>query len=163
MANANIRITGIDETVAKVRRLGGSTRGSVLKGAVYLRGVLSKYPERKRLTRKQVYGQTFQSRRQRNFFFAALRDGRIQVPYVRTRNLGHRWAVKAESDTRARVGNNAPYARQVMDEDYPQSKFMQALGWKTAQAVARAERANVIRLIAADLKAQLRQLRGRQG
>jgi len=98
----------------------------------------------------------FKTARQHGWFFASLRDGGLRVPYVRTRTLGHKWTIKVITPTHVRVGNNAPYGHIVMDEDLPQSKLMQALGWLTVQAIARRERANVIRAVAADLKARLR-------
>jgi hypothetical protein len=127
---------------------------ALMKGAVYLRGVLSTYPPRVHLTRRSVYGQAFQSDRQRKWFFWALRTGVIKVPYVRTRNLGHRWAVASEAYNQVRIGNNAPGAQYVMDAD-KQSKFMSASGWPTVQAVAKRERAKVIEIIERELKARV--------
>lgn len=124
---SNIKITGIDSTIARVQRAGGNFSSSLLKGAIYLRGVLATYPPR-----------------------------RIPSKYVRTRTLGQRWAAKVESDTRARVGNNVPYARYVMDDAF-QSLAMKRRDWKTVQEHARRERKEVIRIVKADLLAQARQ------
>lgn len=158
MSDANIRITGIDATIKRLERVGGSFGNSLLKGAIYLRGVLATYPPAKRITRKSVYGSSFKTDRQRRWFFASLNDGSLTLPYRRSRNLGHRWTAKLQNDRNAIVGNNAPYARWVMDEDKPQSKFMAAVGWKTAQAQARREKEKVIKLVEADLKARLRRM-----
>lgn len=124
---SNIKITGIDSTIARVQRAGGNFGSSLLKGAIYLRGVLATYPPR-----------------------------RIPSKYVRTRNLGHRWAAQAQSDTRARVGNNTPYARYVMDDAF-QTRAIKLRDWKTVQEHARRERNEVIRIVKADLLAQVRQ------
>lgn len=131
MAN-NVKITGIDKTVANLRKLGATPKGSVLKGAVYLRGVVATYPPR-----------------------------RIPSKYVRTHNLGHRWTVKSLSDVRALVGNNAAYARYVMDDVF-QTRIMKLRDWLTVQTHAQRERKEVIRIIDADLKAQIRQMWARR-
>jgi hypothetical protein len=159
MPSPVIRITGIDSTLRRVTSVSEQVTPALMKGAVYLRGVLSTYPPRRHITRKSVYGRAFKTIRQQRFFFAALADGRIRVPYVRTRTLGHKWAVKEQSPTHVRVGNNTPYGRIVMDEDLPQSKFMHALGWRTVQTIARVERANVIRIVAEDIKARIAQIK----
>lgn len=121
-------ITGLDETIAKLDKLGRSPKGSVLKGAIYLRGVLATYPPR-----------------------------RIPSKYVRTRNLGHRWTVKSISDVSALVGNNTPYARYVMDDAF-QTRIMKKRDWLTVQTHTRREQKEVTRIIEADLQALIRQV-----
>lgn len=52
----------------------------------------------------------FRSPRQRRGFFAALRDGRIQVPYRRTGNLGRMWSkriTRSGDGVEGEVGSNA--------------------------------------------------------
>lgn len=154
--STNIRITGIGDTIKRLEALGGSFGDSLLKGAIYLRGVIAEYPPSKRLTRRSVYGRSFVSERQRRWFFASLNDGSLQIPYRRTHNLGHRWTARKESERKAIVGNNASYARYVQDEDRPQALFMAAIGWRTAQSVTRAEKEKVVREIKRDVQAQLR-------
>lgn len=121
-------ITGLDETIAKLDKLGRSPKGSVLKGAIYLRGVLATYPPR-----------------------------RIPSKYVRTRNLGHRWTVKSISDVSALVSNNTPYARYVMDDAF-QTRIMKKRDWLTVQTHTRREQKEVTRIIEADLQALIRQV-----
>lgn len=123
----SIKINGVEKTIARVQKVGGNFGTSLLKGAIYLRGVLATYPPR-----------------------------RIPSAYIRTRNLGHRWATSLENDTRAKVGNNAPYARYVMDDAF-QTNIMKQRDWKTVQEHARRERAEVVRIVKADLLAQIKQ------
>ena len=129
MSDITIHITGIQETL---NRLNGTRtlalRGALNKAGIYIRGVAATYPPR-----------------------------RIPSAYVRTRTLGKRWAVKMESDTRVRVGNNTPYAPYVMD-DQLQTRVMKRRDWKTIGTIAREEKANVIKLVEADLKARLRRM-----
>jgi hypothetical protein len=84
-----------------------------------------------------VYGQPFKSDKQRRFFFAALRDGRIRVPYVRgmdprSEALGQAWATQVEAGPEAitgLLGNNSSYFEVVQGDN--QSEYMKAVGWKT--------------------------------
>ena len=45
----------------------------------FLKGKMQEYPPEKRVTRKQAYGQTFFSDKQRRWFFAALQIGRVDA------------------------------------------------------------------------------------
>ena len=126
MADASIRITGIGTTIKRLEKVGGSFGNSLLKGAIYLRGVLATYPPR-----------------------------RIPSRYVRTRNLGHRWTAKLVNDRNAIVGNNATYARWVMDEE-KQTRVMKARDWIPAQVQAQREKNKIIDGIRRDIQAQLR-------
>lgn len=76
----------------------------------------------------------FVSEKQRRYFFAALADGTIQVPYRRTRTLGRRWTTKVEfvnGGVVGTIGNVTPYAPLV------QSRTEQAgihyMHWQTAE------------------------------
>ena len=73
--------------------------GALLAAGAHVAGKFSEYPPQSGLTRKQVYGQSFQSERQRRWFFAALSRGEIDVPYRRgssagSRNLKQTWTVR---------------------------------------------------------------------
>lgn len=60
--------------------------------------------------------QPFKSDKQRRFFFAALADGRIRVPYQRTGNLGRSWRagiVQTGGGLTITVGNTTAYAPYV--------------------------------------------------
>jgi hypothetical protein len=130
VANPTIRITGIEKTVARVKgQASASPRKALLKAAIYLRGVLATYPPRV-----------------------------IPSTYIRTHTLGHKWAVKAVSDTLVRVGNNTPYGPFVMDE-VRQTRIMKIRNWKTTRQIAREQKREVIRIVTADLKAQIKRSR----
>lgn len=65
--------------------------------------------------------QPFKTERQRRFFFAALRDGRIVVPYRRTGQLGRsmQWEIVSQgpAEYRGRYGTNLAYAPLVISDD----------------------------------------------
>lgn len=99
---------------------------------------MQRYPPRMHLTRTQVYGKPFASDRQRRWFFAALKDGSLEVPYKRTGTLMRSWngtvAVGPER-IEGVIGSNsnmAPYNAYVQSEA-DQSWFMATIGWQTEQ------------------------------
>ncbi len=86
---------------------------------------------------QRPYPNMLRTAKQRKYFFWALKQGIIKLPYVRTGKLGQRWTweIKAEANgIRGVAGNNLEYA------PYVQSKALQARihqgNWNTdAQAV----------------------------
>ena len=103
--------------------------------AGYLRGKMSIYPK----TDGNRPPQPFVSERQRRYFFAALRDGNIKMPYRRSGNLAKRWGQSEEAGGMVQVvGNDAGYAPFVVGIQ-SQSAYMRGLGWKSAADVVEAE------------------------
>lgn len=140
-----IKVLGIEETLQRLRSLTDmrAVNAMLLSAALYLKSKVAQYPPRKRLKRRAVYGQTFQSVRQRKWFFAALSNGDIEVPYRRglspgSESLGRKWTVYSLSPFTVVVGNNVSYARYVQDQEM-QSRYMREVGWQTVQQVVEAE------------------------
>jgi len=105
-----IEIKGLDELIKKLSDLGQLkvVKAGIKGAALDLRGILSRYPPRKHIPISAVGG--WASEKQRRWFFANLREGKIKVPYSRTKALGNRWAVKTlDEGFTAIVGNNTPY------------------------------------------------------
>lgn len=132
-------IRNLEEVIAKLRGLG---RADVLfepmtKAASHLVDRLAKYPPQ--VSRPQP----FKTDKQRRFFFAALRDGRIQVPYRRTGTLGRKWTSDVAADgSQAVVGNNTPYGPLVMGTE-KQARYHAQGGWRRVDQVARIEERRV--------------------
>jgi hypothetical protein len=143
MAEENVDIKGLEETLKKLTRLGKLEKvyAGLKSAGLYLKGKVAKYPPRKRITIAQVGG--WASERQRRWFFAALRSGEIQVPYKRgispsSQALGRRWTMQHfKSAFQVVVGNNVSYARFVMGDK--QSRMMDMIGWETVDEVAAKE------------------------
>lgn len=88
---------------------------------------LRHYPPYRKVTRKQAYGVTFFSAKQRRWFFWALRTGRLQLPYARTNKLRDAWK-KTGDKWRPIIRNETPYAHHVMSDDR-QSRMSKKIGW----------------------------------
>lgn len=110
---------------------------------------MRRYPSRNTRTRKQVYGESFQSDRQRKFFFSAVRSGRIKVPYARTGILGRAWRVHlkpGETVFTAEITNATPYLPFVQGFRNEQSR-MHAGRWSSLEDMqAEMERVTPARL-----------------
>lgn len=138
-----IEIRGLDELLLKLDRLGKlEAVPPILRAAAeYLLGKLAKPPEQAHVNRMAVYGETFQSDRQRRFFFAALRDGEIEVPYHRgeaatSERLESSWTISEEDGGLTQVlGNDTSYGPFVMGNE-EQSLFMQYVDWRTTDEIA---------------------------
>jgi len=135
-----IEIKGLDELVKKLSDLGqlSKVHAGIQAAGMYLKGKLAVYPPRKRVTIASLGG--WKSEKQRRWFFAALREGKIEVPYRRgsspgSEDLANKWTSKYDqSKFEAVVGNNASYARFVMGDK--QSSMMKVIGWKTVETIA---------------------------
>lgn len=112
--------------------------------AGFLRGRMSVYPP----TEGNRPPQPFVSEKQRRYFFAALRDGRIVLPYRRRGaggGLASRWGQVAQDGGLTQViGNDSAYAPFVIGHE-SQSLYMRSLGWRTTADVVEAEADNAWR------------------
>lgn len=104
---------GVNETTGALERIRNLKRlfGQMEIAVKNLQFVLKYYPPRD--TNLHI---TFKSEKQRRYFFAALHEGKIQVPYRRTRTLGRLWTTKVEyinGGVVGTIGNATPYAPYV--------------------------------------------------
>lgn len=134
---ATLRIEGMEALLKKIDNLQklNMVAGALLAGGAHLKSAMQVYPPQVRLTRKSVYGRSFQSDRQRKWFFAALREGKLQIPYRRTRNLANRWTVTdSNNGLTVEVGNNTAYG-PMMQAQAAQGRYAKASGWQTEQQI----------------------------
>ena len=150
-SGATIEIEGLDELVRKLNDLAqlDKVHAGLKAAALYLKGQVAQYPARKHITIQQVGG--WASEKQRRWFFWALREGKIDVPYRRgvspgSENLGKKWTIKYDqAKFEATVGNNVSYGPFVQGNK--QTKMMQMIGWKTVETVAKEEKQRVAEYI----------------
>lgn len=131
-----IEIAGLAEALDRFAQgdvnVGKAMVRATRRGVALLRRKLAVYPG------KSTGHIEFKSDKQRRFFWAALREGKIQIPYRRSGTLGRRWSTKVEATTAdvvGIVGNLTPYAPFVQGAG-KQATIHQG-NWQTEQDVAR--------------------------
>jgi hypothetical protein len=92
------------------------------------------YPPRKRVTRRKAYGRTFDSAKQRRYFFWALNNGIITVPYRRTQRLRKGWR-QVGKGRKSIIVNETPYAEYVQGNEDQQARLIKLVGWIPAVEV----------------------------
>ena len=121
---------GIDQVVSRINSLPPVLKDEVLdEVGEYGLSVLRKEPRQKYVTRKAAYGKTFFTDRQRRWFFWALSNGNINVPYRRTGSMSASWRM-TRSENSVRYSNAAPGVNFVMGAE--QSRHEKMVGWKKA-------------------------------
>jgi len=136
-----LKITGLEELEAKLSKLDGRLQRVMQLAAIAVghevKRIAGQYPPRKYVPLSAVGG--FASDKSRRFFFAALREGKIDVPYRRgvspgSERLGTRWHVEKHGRTGAAVGNPVSYAPYVHSPG-GQTSMMAAIGWPTTEDI----------------------------
>ena len=125
----------VDKIIAKLDKLapGYIDAGSEAASKLLLDALINKeIPDWRKVTRESVYGETFKSDKQRRFFFAALADGTIQVPYLRRGKSGgiqSTWNLEG-SGAKVTITNRDPVSIYLYDNQ-KQSLFMgwMGMGW----------------------------------
>lgn len=125
-------------SLANTLRSNGWMQAAAQEAARRLEQNLAKYPSVRR--RKQP----FKTTKQRRFFFAALADGRIRVPYQRTNHLGRGWRAGVTltgGGLTITVGNTTAYAPYVQGSQ--QSGYHRG-NWKTVSELSQGEERTVV-------------------
>ena len=135
MPDTQIEILGLDTLAGAIGQLQAMTvaRDAMEEAVERVRTQIAVYPPP-----PHGYRMVWKSERQRRWFFAALRDGRIQVPYRRTMTLSRRWTtevIASPAEIRGIVGNITTYGPWVQSEAN-QATIHQGR-WRTAERVAR--------------------------
>lgn len=152
-----VEIDGIEELQAKLKQLPDAAKDEGADEAYkYLLNVMRQYPPQKRVTRKQAYGVTFFSDKQRRFFFRALANGEISVPYKRSQVMKRSWR-KVGDGARAFLVNESDYA-PFMYDDKKQSRMSRLIGWKTISQTIKEKTTEVVRRFDAGVKKAIKRL-----
>lgn len=106
---------------------------------------MQEYAEQKSVTRKAAYGRSFFTAKQQRYFFWALKNGIIDVPYHRTNTLKGGWRIEGKGRN-ARVTNSVPYAGLVMG-DGQQSRMHQMIGWETPKVRMQGKTEKLVRRV----------------
>lgn len=127
-------IEGLDELLKKLRKLQALkpiTSALKLVGA-HVMGFMKQYPANRYFVRQ---ARKFKTEKQRRYFFWALKQGKIEVPYRRgkspgSRNLKQQWKLVTENPLRVVVENNTPYVGWVQSAKQ-QAFYHKEGGWLT--------------------------------
>lgn len=143
---------GLADALTRASKLQGFKTG-LAAAAVELAGEMKRYPP------SSHRPQPFKTRKQQRAFFAMLKSGAIQVPYVRGMNrksqkLGQSWTTRASANGLTQtVGTAVSYARLVVGDK--QSNYHKVTGWKTADTVAKAFEGRAYKIVEAHIKQEL--------
>lgn len=124
---ADIVIEGLDKLEAKLGRLATVSFLAPLmaRSLARLQAFLATYPA------PRPQAQPFKSEKQRRWFFWALDEGMITVPYHRTGLLGRAWQMRVENTGAQMIGvlsNPTPYGPFVQS---PKQAAYHAGNWQT--------------------------------
>ena len=141
MAEIVVDVEGIPELQSRLGRAIGNAvlRGAMVQATALVQERLAIYPP---AAHRRMH---FKTDKQRRFFFAALREGKIQVPYARTGTLGRRWTTTVAGsgdDLVGRVGNNTSYGPYVMSRA-DQAAYHAGV-WPVAEDVAEQAEGDVL-------------------
>lgn len=153
MSDVSVEILGLRELMQEVSELIAFkvVRDTMEVAVERVRTQIAVYP-----SPPSGYHMVFKSDKQRRFFFAALRDGRITVPYRRTGTLGRRWTTSVSNsgmDIRGEVGNVTNYGPFVQSAE-SQAPIHQGR-WRTAERVVQEMEPQIQDLFEARLQAAM--------
>lgn len=143
-----IHIEGLDRLLAKLERLGkmDAAKNAIRAAGAHVQAAAKVYPGRRHIPMRWV------SLRQRNWFFAALRSGAIQVPYKRTSTLKKQWRVTTKDNGLTAVVNNAtpygPYVQGAMSQYW----MHRASGWQTTSQIVDSEKRAVVEMVTQEIR-----------
>ena len=147
-------IEGLDQLQNKLAHLPQDVKDAAANDiAKYLLNVVRGYPPQKSISRKQAYGVTFFSDKQRRFFFAALKSGAINVPYKRTQAFSRSWRIIGQGEQTILV-NETDYGGYLMGPGQ-QSRMSVMIGWKNTEQVLEERADRIDRIADAALKKAL--------
>jgi len=147
-------IEGLPQLQNKLKHLPQDVKDAVGDDiAKYLLNVVRAYPPQKSVTRKQAYGTTFFSDKQRRWFFWALKNGALDVPYKRTQAFSRSWRIIGKG-TDTIVVNETDYGGYLMGPG-EQSRMSKIIGWKTTEQVLDERAERIDRIADAALKKAL--------
>jgi len=116
--------------------------------AVHVKGMISKYPPLANAHRPQP----FKTEKSKRYFFWALKQGIIEVPYRRgqspgSEDHGQSWTIKGmKQGLQQAIGSDTSYGPLLQDPQQ-QTAYHKETGWKDTDTVAKAEADDVLKEI----------------
>lgn len=153
-----VEIQGLEEFDKKLAQLPEAVQDVVVDDVTkyYLNVFQSAQPTPNYITRKAAYGVSFFTPRQRRWFFSALRDGTIQVPYRRTGGLRRSWK-QIGTGARSFIANDSPGAPFVVGDE-TQSRHERMVGWFRAYELMEQRLPRALQIADAAVKKAIKRL-----
>jgi hypothetical protein len=147
---------GMQEIEAKLSKLPDAIADEgVMAANKFLLPKVSKPAPQNYVTRKAAYGVTFFTAKQRRWFFAALRNGEINVPYKRTGAMMGNWRIEG-SGRQSFLANDAPGIEFVQGEG--QSRHEAKVGWKKVSAIMKGQINGIMHAFSSAVKTAIRKV-----
>ena len=125
-----ISVSNNDTIANMIKRLPKPVADAVSDSiADYMIKVYQHYPPYKHVSRKRAFGRTFQSDKQRRYFFWALQQGIIRIGNNRTQRLSRGWKQQGKGQNSIII-NTVPYVPFVQGDEFIQSRMMGIIGWE---------------------------------
>lgn len=125
--------------------------------AEYIIKIYKHYPPYRYISRKHAYGRTFQSARQRRYFFWALKQGIIKIGNHRTQKLAKGW-VQIGTGQNSLIANEVPYAPYVMGDFVQQANQPFLAGWRQFDLVIDDHKEKIDKVLFGEVKKQIRKM-----
>lgn len=104
--------------------------------------IMQAYDPWQKVTRARAYGRTFETRRQQRYFFWALAQGVIRVPYQRTGDMGRTWRIVGDGQS-SFIANESQGAVFTMGNE-TQANLHTIMGWRTVSTRLQENRRRII-------------------
>jgi hypothetical protein len=140
-----VKLRGLKETVAMLENLASLewAKAGLAIGAAYVKRIMAEYPPSP--GGRPQFPNGFKTKKQQRYFFWALKNGAIEVPYRRgvspqSETLGRKWTIEGRHGGMTRVvSNNASYGPIVHSAEL-QAAYHETTGWITdEEAMEKAE------------------------
>ena len=127
----SIEQIGLEDVIWRIKSLPPELQHQIITevGEYAVKVLSEKQPPPRYVSRRRAYGKSFFTKKQQRYFFWALKNGIIDVPYKRTGRLAEGWSVQhGQGKGWATIVNSTPYAPFV--QGFDQSRHEKLVGWK---------------------------------
>jgi hypothetical protein len=143
MIEISMTVDGVKETIGHIQNIAGIQilRPPMEESVNLLLAYMQDYPG----PPQRPYPQMLRTEKQRRYFFWALKNGLIQVPYVRRGKLGQSWTTSVTASGNSLhgiVGTNLKYAVYVMNSQ--RQAVIHQQNWRTDRMAIEANRAEIV-------------------
>jgi len=128
---------------------------SIAEAGAFLLEKVREYPPYRYVSRRSAYGTPFFSDKQRRWFFWALGEGLLSLPYTRTNALREAWRVEPLGGDMALSVVNEAYAAPYVMGTSTQSRMSKKIGWRTVGSFVHQYRGELGRIALKVIKAKL--------